>query len=346
MKKYFFPIFVFSLFAAPAAFAHEKWFINSAAVPLGKPLLFSQWNSVNASAALFGIFALLAALLIHFAVRPHRWARSMRSFLGKWAAWVPSVLRTLTGLLLFSASFSRFLFAPDLQTAILPLSVERVLLAVQLLVGLAFVIGIFPRFMSLLGFTLYIIALGIFPWSDVLSYLFFVGIFAFLFITGDPSLPKVRSMKIFPNLEDFSHLKEAKPYAMAFLRMFAGLAIMFVAARFKLYEPGYALEFLRTHSVNFMPSLGFVNFSNELFVLAAGITEVLLGFLIFLGLLPRLAGAVLIVCFTLTLGLFGIYELLGHLPLFAVAFSLLIKGGGERWSCELSAVAPKKSAKR
>ncbi len=224
--------------------------------------------------------------------------------------------------------------------------VERVLLAVQLLVGFAFVIGIFPRFMSLLGFTLYILALGIFPWFYVLSYLFFVGIFAFIFTTGDPALQKVRGIKIFPNLEDFSHLKEAKPYAMALLRMFAGIAIMFVGARFKLYEPGYALEFLRAYNVNFMPALGFVNFSNELFVLAAGITEVLLGFLIFLGLLPRLAGAALIVCFTFTLGLFGIYELLGHLPLFAVAFALIIKGGGERWSCELSAVAAKKSAKR
>ncbi|MBI2638590.1 DoxX family membrane protein [Candidatus Peregrinibacteria bacterium] len=346
LRKYFFPAFIFSLFAAPTVFAHEKWFINSATVPLGKPLLFSQWSSVNASAALLGIFALLAALLIHFAVRPHRWARSMRSFFGKWAAWVPSVLRTLTGLLLFSASFSRFLFAPDLQTAVLPLPVERVLLAVQLLVGLAFIVGIFPRFMSLLGLTLYIVALGVFPWFDVLSYLFFVGIFAFIFIVGDPSLPKVRSMKIFPNLENFSHLKEAKPYAMSLLRMFAGIAIMFVAARFKLYEPGYALEFLRTHNVNFMPALGFVNFSNELFVLAAGIIELLLGFLIFLGLLPRLSGAVLIICFTLTLGLFGIYELLGHLPLFAVAFAMIIKGGGERWSCELSAALPKRAAKR
>ncbi len=330
----------------PTAFAHEKWFVKSSEVSSLKPLLFSSWNSVNASMVLAGIFSLLAALLIHFAVRPHRWARRMRSFFGRWSSWVPPVLRTLTGLLLFSGSFSRFLFAPDLQTGTLPLPVERVLLAVQLLTGLFLLVGIFPRFISTLGFTLYVVTLGVFPFLDVLNYMSFVGIFVYLFIVGDPTLPKVRGVNLFPSIVHFFHMKEAKPYAMAVLRMFFGTAVMLVGFRYKLYEPGYALEFLRTHPINFMPALGFSNFSDQLFVMAAGITEVLLGLLIFLGLLPRLVGLLFFVCFTLTLSLFGIYELLGHLPLYAIAFALITKGGGERWSPELSAVLVKRAAKK
>lgn len=348
MKKYFFRIGTFFLLiaSAPVVFAHEKWFVKSNEVSLIKPLLFSVWNSVNASMVLAGIFSLLAALLIHFAIRPHRWARRMRSFLGKWNSWVPPTLRTLTGLLLFSGSFSRFLLAPDLQTGVLPLPVERVLLAVQLLTGLGLLVGIFPRFMSALGFTLYVVTLGVFPFLDVLNYMSFVGIFVYLFIVGDPTLPKVRGINLFPSILHFFHIKDAKFYAMAILRMFFGAAVMLVGFRYKLYEPGYALEFLRTHSINFMPSLGFVNFSDELFVMASGITEVLFGLLVFLGLLPRLVGGLLFVCFTITLSLFGIYELLGHLPLYAIAFALITKGGGERWSPELSAVLIKRAAKK
>jgi uncharacterized membrane protein YphA (DoxX/SURF4 family) len=131
-------------------------------------------------------------------------------------------------------------------------------------------------------------------------------------------------------------LKEAKPYAMAILRFFVGLSFIVVGALYKIYDPHYALEFLRIHPVNFIHGMGFANFTNEMFVLAAGITEVYLGALIMLGLLPRFAGLLLFVLFTITMSIFGIYELLGHLPLYAVAFALLTQGGGERWSAELA----------
>lgn len=318
------------------ALAHEKWFVNGSLPPGPKPLLFTAWNSLNASFVLLGIFSLMAALLIHFAIRPLRWMRRLRSFLSSYKEWTPSVLRTLTGLLLFTASFSRFLFAPDLGTAVLPAAVERVLLAVQLLIGLGLILGTFPRFMSSLGLTLYLFSIIVFPSLNALHYLGFVGIFLYLFIAGDPTLPKTRGIKVFPHLVSFLNLREAKPYAMAVLRVFAGFSFILVAARYKIYEPMYALEFLRTHPVNFIHGMGFTNFTNEMFVLAAGVTEILLGALLMLGLLPRLVGFLMFVLFTITLSIFGIYELLGHLPLYGVAFALLTQGGGERWSAELS----------
>lgn len=330
------------LFTLPSvALAHEKWFVNGSLPHGPKPLLFTAWSSLNASFVLLGIFALVAALLIHFAVRPLRWMRRLRRFLGSYKEWTPSVLRTLTGLLLFTASFSRFLFAPDLSTALLPAPVERVLLAVQLLVGLGFILGAFPRFMSSLGLTLYLLSIAVLPSFSALHYISFVGIFIYLFIVGDPALPKTRGIKIFPHLAAFLNLREARPYAMAILRLFVGFSFILVAARYKIYEPAYALEFLRTHPVNFIHGMGFANFTNEMFVLAAGITEILLGSLMMLGLLPRLAGLLMFVLFTITLSIFGIYELLGHLPLYGVAFALLTQGGGERWSAEATRAGAK-----
>lgn len=335
MKKLF-AVLVFLMTLPSVALAHEKWFVNGS-LPVGpKPLIFTAWSSVNASMVLLAIFGLVAALLIHYAIRPRRRTRKMRTFFGSYKAWVPLVLRGMTGLLLFAASFSRFLFAPDLKTTVLPIVEERVLLALQLLIGLGFILGIFPRFMSSLGFTLYVLAIFLFPFPGVLNYLAFVGIFFYLFIVGDPALPKGSRVKIFPHVVSFLNLREARPYAMTILRLFVGLSFIIVGYLYKIYEPAYALEFLRTHPVNFIQGMGFINFTNEMFVLSAGITEVLLGVLIMLGLLPRLAGFVLLICFTITMSTFGIYELLGHLPLYGVAFALIANGGGERWSAELS----------
>lgn len=334
MKKIFAILFFITL--PSIALAHEKWFINGS-LPVGpKPLLFTTWSSVNASLVLLAVFGLVAALLIHFAVRPHRWAKKMRAALGAFAAWAPGVLRTMTGLLLFMGSFSRFLFAPDLSTTAFPVSAERVLLAVQLLIGLGLIIGLFPRFMSSLGFALYFFSIFLFPFPGVINYLFFAGIFIYLFIVGDPALPKSRRVKIFPNAAVLLNLKEAKPFAMAILRFFTGLSFILVGAFYKIADPNFALEFLRMHDVNFIRGMGFLNFTNDMFVLTAGITEVFLGVLIIFGLLPRLVGFILFILFFITLSMFGMYELIGHLPLFAVAFALITQGGGERWSAELS----------
>ena len=46
-----------------------------------------------------------------------------------------------------------------------------------------------------------------------------------------------------------------------------GLALIIGGAYYKIYEPGYALEFVRTHYVNFLPDIGLNFISNEMFVM-------------------------------------------------------------------------------
>lgn len=335
MKKFSFLIFSSLLLLPVLAQAHEKWFVKNLPPYAVKPLLFTSWNSTNASLVLLAVFGLVVALLLHFALRPHRFAKRIRAELARYSAWIPSLLRVLTGTVLFMASFSQFIFAPDLMTDILPITVARVLLAIELVAGLGLIVGFFPRWMSLIGFTLYLVTFFIFPTINVLTYLNFVGIFFYLFIIGDPALPKVRGAKLFNHINTVIHFDDLKPYATAVLRILTGLSFVILGFMYKIYEPQYAVEFLKIHPINFMPALGFVNFDNDMFVLAAGLTEMLAGVLLIFGLLPRFVGGLLIALFTITLLMFGIYELLGHLPLYAAAIAFLLQGGGEKWSAEM-----------
>lgn len=320
---------LFSFFTEVAQ-AHEKWFVTDIPAAPAKPLLFSAWNSMNSSFVLIGIFALVAALLIHFILKSKRWVRRIRSLLSAYKNWVSFIMRTLTGLLLFVASYSGFFFAPDLRAIDIEGAARFVLLAIQLFAGLGLLLGIFPRFMSVFGFTLYLAMFFFFPPLSVLSYLTFIGIFVYLFIVGDPALPKVKGgSSWFPHLKALFEIKDAQPHAQYFLRLCAGAAFLLVGYLYKIYEPAYALEFVRSHGVNFMPAIGFANFTNEMFVFAAGVAEIFIGLLLVFGLLPRFVGGFLIAIFTFTIAVFGVYELLGHLPLYAVAFALLIQGGGE-----------------
>lgn len=328
-------------------FAHERWFVPPSSIVPPRPILFSEWTPGNAAMVLSAFFVFIAALLIHFTLRPHRAMRHIRSRLAAYKMWVSPLLRALIGVLLFTASFSRALFAPDLQTFLLPAPAEQVILAIEFIVGLGLIIGFMPRLMSLIGFTLYVWALFIFPALSVLSYISLAAIFIYLLIVGDPGLPRVKGIKVFSKLRAIFDLSHAKPYAQSILRIVTGIGFVLVAFINKVFDPSAALSIVRFHELNFMPSLGFANFSNEMFVLAAGLVEITVGILLILGLLPRFIGGLLIVLFTITLGIFGVYELVGHLPLYAIAFALLIQGGGERWSAELvrSSVRKKAAAK-
>jgi hypothetical protein len=66
--------------------------------------------------------------------------------------------------------------------------------------------------------------------------------------------------------------------------------------------------------------------SDVQFVRFAGATEVLFGLLLISGALPQVIVLVAAVPFTATLWLFGVNELLGHLPIYGVMLVILIYG--------------------
>lgn len=112
------------------------------------------------------------------------------------------------------------------------------------------------------------------------------------------------------------------------IRVGVGLTLAVLAIHEKLMDPSMALTFLDNHNFNFMPSLGFSGFTDLHFAFAAGVAELTLGLLLVMGVATRFVTAVLSVFFTITMVAFGPGELMGHLPLFGVAFLLLIHGSG------------------
>lgn len=314
-----------------AVYAHERWFAQGIPATYIKPLLFSAWSTTNAAMVLAAIFGLVAAIILHIVVGPHPLIKKLRSFTARWRAWVPILVRTTTGLVLITLTLAHQLFAPDLVVISPGALMPRVLLTLQLLAGLGLITGVLLRAASILGIVVYLATFLLFPLWSVASYLHFLGIFIYLIMTGDPSLPRAAEKSFFAHVIALFNARQYHPFALPILRIGMGLGIIIVALFNKLLDPAFALEFVRTHTVNFMPALGFQYFSNELFVLAAGLVELLIGMLLVLGILPRLVGAVLIGVFTLTLFSFGIQELVGHVPLYAIAFGLIVEGAGKRF---------------
>ena len=110
------------------------------------------------------------------------------------------------------------------------------------------------------------------------------------------------------------------------LRMAAGIGLIVVALAEKLVSPEFALAFLADRpEFNIAQQIG-IPLSDLAFVRIAGSIEVLFGLLLISGALPQAAVLVAGVPFNLTLLVFGINELAGHLPIYGAMLVLLVFG--------------------
>jgi uncharacterized membrane protein YphA (DoxX/SURF4 family) len=105
-----------------------------------------------------------------------------------------------------------------------------------------------------------------------------------------------------------------------------GLGLIILGVDEKLVNPQLALDVLK-----FRPELDFLraqNISAPLFVLCAGLSEVLVGLVILLGSFPRLAALFVLVIFAGTTVVFGSSELFGHMAYYGILFQILLRGHG------------------
>ncbi|EKD93656.1 MAG: hypothetical protein ACD_28C00103G0002, partial [uncultured bacterium] len=127
-------------------------------------------------------------------------------------------------------------------------------------------------------------------------------------------------------------------WAVPILRVSTGAALILLAFSEKLLDPTRAVALLEKYPLNFMPFVGFHEFSNRLFILCAGATETVFGLIFLLGWIPRLNTAALAVFlvasnlsfFALGFSKEGGQELIGHLPVLGTALILLTYGAGEK----------------
>ena len=116
----------------------------------------------------------------------------------------------------------------------------------------------------------------------------------------------------------------------------AGMAAgsLLVLALVELAEPAMGVAMLEQQPVlNLLAPMGV---SAEQFVLFAGCAELLFALLVLSGATPQVVALVAAVPLTSSLALFGVPELVGHLPVYGVLLTLLVLGSRRDTSADVS----------
>jgi uncharacterized membrane protein YphA (DoxX/SURF4 family) len=117
------------------------------------------------------------------------------------------------------------------------------------------------------------------------------------------------------------------PYALTMLRWCAGFSVLFLGLTEKLLAPELGVAFLQEYPhFNVAHQLGIEWFTDERFVYAAGIVEVTAGAALLCGFLPRVVILALWIPFNLGIPFLPPTELIGHLPILATMYVLLVRG--------------------
>jgi hypothetical protein len=134
---------------------------------------------------------------------------------------------------------------------------------------------------------------------------------------------------------DGSPGKDREAQAIAILRTLFGLQLIVLAAHDKLLEPGVSLAFVDKYSfVNVPALLGVSGFTNLHFVFGAALAEISFGMLLLANVAVRATSAILLVMFTTTALVFGLEELVGHLPIIAMLILLVASGSPQHRAAE------------
>lgn len=116
-----------------------------------------------------------------------------------------------------------------------------------------------------------------------------------------------------------------RAFALAILQLGLGIQLIILTFHDKLLHPGFGLAFLQDYPMfNFLHYFGWHSFTNTHFVFGAGMAELCFGLLLVTNIAPRIASLLIVFIFTLTGFVLGPEELLGHVPIIAIALVLLL----------------------
>jgi len=233
---------------------------------------------------------------------------------------VMELMRIFTGMSLLLTAYEGALIAPHL---IAVGGMGTLLIFLQAFIG---VLLLSNHFIHIAAYLLGVLFLGMILQFGILKsveYINIIGIALFLLFNHHPS----------------EQLREKlKPYSVAMLRIFTGIALVILGFSEKVYGAMLGQAFLENYPWNFMPFFGFDWFSDQIFVLSAGMMEVVLGTILVLGVVTRLNTLVIAGFMLLSNIVFliqgakdeALIEMIGHLPVIATALILLLLGYGQR----------------
>jgi hypothetical protein len=319
-------VLLLSLTVSYPARAHEKWFTDSSKFPV-------QWNNVLSLKTLLVLLAVGAGLVATYAVdaalrrvqaRPQRLhlphlpqdLQPNGPALERIFSWIPLIVALHAAVPLLVSGLQLQLFAANLN---LPRNIFGGLMALaQITVALSFVYGALTRVFGLVLVAL--VPLGFFFFSPayVLEHLDLAGVGIFMYILGRGpySVDALIGTLSRPS-------QSLMPYAVPALRVLTGAAIVVLGFTEKIWNEQLAQSFLAYQDFNFARSFGF---NDELFILVAGVIEILVGAVLISGKLTRLVIAGAWIPFNLTLPFLGWVELVGHFSIYGTMVVLLVWG--------------------
>jgi hypothetical protein len=312
-------VFAAVLALAPTvALAHVKWFEDPSPYPLRADLILSGRTAVFLAASALAITGMY--LLQRLLGSPH-WPEI--GFLRKMAIGAPTLLAVQAAIGLVHAAVGPALFAPNLM---LPRdALGYALGAVQILIAFSFVTGIGDWIGAIALILLGPIAFLRFPLFDVLDQFYWAGIGVAILVIGRFAVEAAQAR---PWFRERSPAWSAR--AVAALRIIAGAAIVAPALSEKIWNPDLGAAFLanRPHFNIMRTFLGLEWFTDDLFVMAVGVTEGIIGVLLASGLLTRVVILGMFVPFNAGVPFLPPEELLGHIPIFGVMYFLLVHSSG------------------
>ncbi|MEM7242377.1 MAG: hypothetical protein AAF429_09345 [Pseudomonadota bacterium] len=230
------------------------------------------------------------------------------------------LMRILTGVSFLLTAYGGELLAPHL-TAFGAFGMALVFL--KALIGILLIASRFIHHAAILMILLWLGTVLQHGFIKGFEYVNIVGIALFLF---------------FNYTSDMDLRAKLKPYSVGVLRIFTGMALVALGFSEKLLGAALGQAFVANFDWNFMQMLGFEWYTDQLFVLSAGMIEVAIGIIFILGVLTRLNTLVIAGMMFLSNIIFvitgendkALIEMIGHMPTIATAIILLLLGGGQR----------------
>lgn len=293
-------------------FAHIKWFVPFEELTSGKMIEFSFADPAVQIGVGIVLVALIVAFWLEIKTKTPNWLKAFSQKHEKLVLWI---FQIIVGLFLLLTAYESILFAPIFEVAGVA---QKIVSAVTVLAGLLMIFNYRIWIAAILLAISYVCAVGFYGFGAMIEHLHLLGIAIFMF------------------LYDFSYrnlafVEKIRPRGFDILRISTGVALIILAWHEKLSFPILSEEFLAIHHWNFMKDVFHISFfTDKVFALASGLTEMLFGLLFVLGWVTRINTLATAFFFITTAIILGPHEVLGHMPIFAVVIIFLVWGRSKK----------------
>lgn len=290
---------------------HVKWFVNFEELTKGRVLEFTLTDPAVQIGLGFVLLVLLLLFFLNKKVKTPAWVSVLAARRGRKIFWL---FKILIGLFLLVTAYENVLFAPIF---IVDTLVEKIISVASVLTALLLIFDYRTWLAGSLLLLIYFSGGFLYGFIEMLEHVHLLGVALFLLLLdwrwGRPSFLGLWSVK-----------------SLDVLRVFTGIALIVLAWVEKLSYPILAEEFLKIHDWNFFDDfLGLTWLSDHYFVVFAGMIELMFGLIFILGWMVRLNTIALAMFFVSTAIVLGPHEVVGHLPVFAIAILFLLWGKPE-----------------